>query len=495
MFGEFNKPTIAKMSTLLGVGNINGAFISGGVVNSYTLANPVVGSNPYIYIDAVLAGISNDCILTSVLSASITTYTDAPLPTDISLTLYEDSNIVLTQLADGVVKKLDVVYNYPAKNKTYSLVASRTESDNLVVKLNLDISNGSFYTGSFRNAVIGTTVLDPTLRFPGFSNALFAYNTGSLLPQNSFLGLAESYALNPDFTPILFPPYLPNTYINGFQTNPKNNFFLSPTTPNLSIVSNPDSTNTTYTSGFSASLLSFTSLTQPVYGSVLSGGPLQVPTNLTNIVKVNRLDEGDMIMRSDLYSGTNYNNKQVNIVPFDVDNTCRIAISVDTIDGYINIYVDGILTESVTLSAGAFYSSYYLNNNFGVGIPVINNIVTSIIDSLNYTVLSENYSINNITVYSKSLNTDEARMDYLKTQQIDSVNFNVTQGTRNKTDTVENYNKLVIPGRKNNSIKLYIKNLSLSTTDKLKLNQILLDKLITVIPLNTNNVEIEYTNE
>ena len=85
-------------------------------------------------------------------------------------------------------------------------------------------------------------------------------------------------------------------------------------------------------------------------------------------------------------------------------------------------------------------------------------------------------------------------VNILKTQKIDAINFDIPQGTRNNTDTASSFNKFVIPGRKNNDVKIYIKNASLDKEGEDQLSSQLIGKLKNILPVNTSNIKIEYIN-
>ena len=200
-----------------------------------------------------------------------------------------------------------------------------------------------------------------------------------------------------------------------------------------------------------------------------------------------------MIARLDLFSGNNYLNKQTQIIPFNVNNASQIVMSFDPNNGFLEIYNNAELVKSVALSANTFYTSYFLNNNFGIGMPFINNRAASTLGT-KYNSYPNSYGITNFVVYNRALNSDEVKFNYINTQKVNAINFDIPQGTRNNTDTASSFNKFVIPGRKNNNVKIYIKNASLNDEGQGQLTTQLLGKLKNILPLNTSNIEIEYIN-
>jgi hypothetical protein len=124
-------------------------------------------------------------------------------------------------------------------------------------------------------------------------------------------------------------------------------------------------------------------------------------------------------------------------------------------------------------------------------MPFINNRAASTIGQ-SYNDYASNYTLSNFTVYDRPLNVDEVKFNFLKDKKIDPINFDITSGTRNDTDTATSFNKLIIPGRKNNDVVIYIKNAFLDEAGKAKLSAQLLGKVKNIIPLNSNNVEFRY---
>lgn len=486
-FREFLYFKKGVYNSLTGIGIVNSSFVSAGQENSYTYSTPIINSLTAMPIPAVLGAVSNDCTSVSYLSGLVNFY-GIPIPTDVTIQVYQGSTLVYTENGDGIKTTTSFVVPNIFPATPYSLVVSRTQSETNVVQLTLNIENGTFYNGSFRNAVIGSKFYPSDPNNVGTANAFFASRTGSLTDQYGFVGDVNAQTLSGDYSILTPVQYSTNYNFNGYtNNNPLTGFFHNPSNPHLALTVSPD------TSSFKPTIIQFTSnLNPPSSGfELLSGYPFQVPTNFNAINSVNKFDLGDFILRADLYSGNNYKNRQTEIIPFDVDNTSQIVISFDVNNGFIKVYKDAELLKDVSLSANTFYTSYFLNNNFGVGIPFINNRSASTI-GLQYNDFAKNYSLNNITVYDRPLNEDEVKFNFLKDKTIDPINFDITQGTRNNTDTATSYNKFIIPGRKNNNVLIYIKNAYLNESGKKQLSAQLIEKVKNIIPINSNNIEFKY---
>lgn len=495
-FGELHTPQAARYTSFNGIGVINSSFVSGGIENAYTYSTPIIESLTAIPLEALLVAVPVDTNPTSVITGTVTTYQDT-MPNDIYVNLLLNGTTIATNNSTFGGNKITVTYTGAISGGQYTLLCARTTNENLVVNLQLDITNNSFSDAGFRNFVIGSNYIN--INQAGFANAFFATAAADAFTDNYFIGTAFGLVINTDGSLPGTTLPSPNFTLNGAAVaNPYNNFYGNAAVPFLAIAANPSptsSTISTYTTGFSANLLSFTASTPPPGNPVLSGAPMQAPVNFTSINKVNKFDKGDMVARLDLYSGDNVKNKEVQIEAFNVHTDCNITLSLNTLNGTFYVYVDGVLVSNIAITPGAFYSSYYLNNNFGIGMPYISNIAATILGNVNYNAYAQNYTISDFVAYNKALTQDEVRFEYLQNEKINSVNFDIPQGTRNNTDTAINFNKLNIPGRKNNNIRVYIKNLVLSDQDKYKLNGILLQKLGNVLPINTANVEFAYINE
>lgn len=486
-FKEYNSLKKAEYDVLNGIGIVNSSFVSGGEENPYTWSTPLITDGYGLTsfpVNALLGGISQNCNITSSLSGTVRLY-GQPIPTDLWLILYEGSTAVANVSGDGVSTSLNITYQNLKPNIPYAIECQREIADTLVVNMGLQIFNGTFFNGSFRNVVIA-----PQFVYPGsvgFANAFSASTTNSLTDQYGFVRTVDSIELNSQYAVV---GYSAMYNLNGNTTNnPYTNFYHFKTNPHLLLNANPENGK------FKPNLLEFTSDTSPS-GSIfnfLSGAPFQVPTNFSTINSVNKFSQGDMIARADLYAGSDVKNKQTAIIPFDIDNNSQVVISFDVNEGFIRIYNNAELLKNYTLSANTFYTSYFLNNNFGIGMPYINNKPASTIGE-NYNDYATNYTLNNFTVYDRPLNADEVKFNYLKNQKIDEINFDITSGTRNTTDTITSYNKFIIPGRKNNNIKIYIKNADLTSEGEAFLTTQIMQKLKNILPINTNKVELKYIN-
>ena len=484
-FNEFYRPTRAVYNGIIANGVINSNFTTGSATNSN---RQFVDSLSSVPIKAFLNFTSDDSNISSIIACRVNTRDGTVMPVDVTLSLSASYSKTILKSTSGVFTNSSILsFNYQniVPNANYSIICDRAESISLPITLSVDILNGSFFRGSFQNVVIGASVIGNTLS--GYSNNLYAVSNLSLTNKLQVVGLANVLSLSSDTsTPVISAC---TSTINSITASRLLNFYNNAYNPYIQITVIPELTS------FSPTVTQFITLSsQPIPSNIpLSGVALQTPTNFTTIKKVNKFDEGDMVARLDLFSGNNYINKQTQIVPFEANNSSQIVMSFDPNNGFLEIYNNAELIKSIPLSANTFYTSYFLNNNFGVGMPFINNKAASTLGT-SYNSFPNNYGITNFVVYNRALNPDEVKFNYLKTQKIDAINFDIPQGTRNNTDTASSFNKFVIPGRKNNDVKIYIKNASLDKEGEDQLSSQLIGKLKNILPVNTSNIKIEYIN-
>jgi len=487
-YGEFLHPKQGTYNLLRSSGMVNGNFVSGGVENSYTYSTPIIDSLTSMFIDAEIGVYSANATTISILSGEFN-IGGGKIPSDFVVNLVNDSSgtILSTMTGDGSLTTMTVTITNIVPNNPYTFQVLRTEPYDSPVYMSLEILNGSFINGSFRNANIPQALLP--LGETVYPGTLQAYNINSLTEKYGFYNYVRSGSLSANFIPYGFWLACWDTAnINGIPNinllSNGYNIYSYPTSPLISL--------STYSiqNFLDPYLLEFLTTTPP--SSELSGVAFQTPTNFSAINNVNQFDQGNFIARADLFSGNDYTNKQTVIMPFDItNNTSQITMLFDAFNGNLNIYLNAELIKTASLSSNAFYTSYYLNNNFGIGMPFINNKAASTIGEY-YEQYPNNYSMENFIVYNSALDPDQIKFNYLKNQTINPINFDITSGTRNNTDTVTSYNKMIIPGRKNNNTIIYIKNAYLNDAGKANLTAQLLPKIRNVLPINISNVQIEY---
>ena len=102
-------------------------------------------------------------------------------------------------------------------------------------------------------------------------------------------------------------------------------------------------------------------------------------------------------------------------------------------------------------------------------------------------------SIENLKIYNYSLADDFIKYLYLKNKKIDDLIFDVTCGSRNNIEEINNLYDYNIPGRKNNNLKIYIKNGAFDIETQKKITQYIDNKIQNVLPANVNEVEYDFS--
>jgi hypothetical protein len=488
-FGEYFFLTKARYTDLTATGVISNNFTRYTPPFSEQSFVPLVegGTLSAFNIQTVFGFVSENSNSSTIITGTVS-MSGATIPADVTLSLFQDTNLLATVSASGNDKILNLTYQNIAPEVSYNIVCKRLESERLPIRFDFNIKNATVYDVYFQNVIVGGNFIKPgAVTYPV---TLIGYNYSSLTNALGFITTAnavladENYVAN---TAI----FASNFNVNNSTDNPTNNFYHNYYNPHLLMTVLPD------ISSFTPVQLNVNANEEPPYDSItslLSGVPFQVPTNFDVIRSINKFDSSDMVIRLDLYSGNNYKNKQTEIIPFNIDNNSQISISFDVNNGLLDVYKDAELVSSTPLSANTFYTSYFLNNNFGVGLPFINNDPVSVLMPSISGLFANYYTLNNFTVFDRALTPDEVKFNFLKNKKIDYINLDVTSGTRNNTDTVASYNKFTIPGRKNNSVKIYIKNAYLNDAGKEQLTSQLLPKIRNIVPLNIEDIELVYIN-
>jgi hypothetical protein len=82
---------------------------------------------------------------------------------------------------------------------------------------------------------------------------------------------------------------------------------------------------------------------------------------------------------------------------------------------------------------------------------------------------------------------------YLECSDIDPINFDITTGTRNNIETIDNLFSYAIPGSLANRVKIYIKNGKLTSNEGRILADTLTSKIKTFMPKNVTQVVFDYS--
>ena len=173
----------------------------------------------------------------------------------------------------------------------------------------------------------------------------------------------------------------------------------------------------------------------------------------------------------------------------DLNNTISIDFNIPA--GTINLYLNGEMVKKFTFDSNIIPNSRILFPNIFLNIPnLFRDTISNFIKSNDF--YGRGGSISNLRVYNTLVNSSLAQYLYLKDKKIDPLNFDIPCGTRNNIEEVDNFYSYVLPGRKNNTIKLYIKNAFMDSLTQETIKKYLLQSLPSELPSNVDFVDFNF---
>lgn len=160
-------------------------------------------------------------------------------------------------------------------------------------------------------------------------------------------------------------------------------------------------------------------------------------------------------------------------------------------DGLIEVFLNGNLAGTIKFTPNKLALDRLIFPDIFYNAPNIKN------NPINKLITTEEYygkggTISNFKLYNNILEDNFINFLHLKNKKIDSMNFDITSGTRSNIEEMNNIYNVNLPGIKNNNIKIYVKNANLSKTDKEKFKEFLNQKLKRVLPSNIENIEYDF---
>ena len=174
------------------------------------------------------------------------------------------------------------------------------------------------------------------------------------------------------------------------------------------------------------------------------------------------------------------------VLPYtDLNNSISLDFNFDA--GIIDIFWNGESIKQVDFDANLIPNTKILFPDLYFNVPNISRTpINQFINSNQF--YGKGGNIENVRLYNRNLKKDLIQYLYLKDQPIDNINFDITCGTRAGTEELHNLYTFIIPGRKNNSIKVYIKNGYFNKSQQDSIKQFLLDRLDSVLPQTTDSI-------
>ena len=178
------------------------------------------------------------------------------------------------------------------------------------------------------------------------------------------------------------------------------------------------------------------------------------------------------------------------VLPYtDLNNSISLDFNFDA--GIIDIFWNGESVKQVDFDANLIPNTKILFPDLYFNVPNISRTPISEFINTNQ-FYGKGGNIENVRLYNRNLKNDLIQYLYLKDQPIDDINFDITCGTRSGTEELHNLYTFIIPGRKNNSLKVYIKNGYFSEPQKDSIKQFLLEKLDSVLPQSVDSITFNF---
>lgn len=192
-----------------------------------------------------------------------------------------------------------------------------------------------------------------------------------------------------------------------------------------------------------------------------------------------------------------YNNSSetrvVNLPDFNPGKN-HIAINFDSINGKLQIYINGKLKVEDVFDAGKYVFENIFEDIFLIGnlsyysVPLFKQLKQQ-----NY--FAKNFNIEQFKVFDNILDKNTIKALSLYNTPIEDIVLNIPCDNRNKIETIERYFKESVPGFCTNKIDINIKNLTISENDRLKLSNIIRLHLRSKLAnyLDINNINYKFT--
>ena len=176
--------------------------------------------------------------------------------------------------------------------------------------------------------------------------------------------------------------------------------------------------------------------------------------------------------------------------------THHFCVSLDTLEGYFTLFVDGKVYSTVTFPAKKYSLLNIFSNGFTVGsTPFYNNI--DFFDFYKKDIIknTDDLKIEKFKFFTNTINSDEAKLLYYEKYPPKSIKVNIETGERNYLETITRTFKHKMQGSKSNLINLHINNSLMVDRDVQKLYEsIILRELKQYLPSNVRVNKIDWLN-
>jgi len=179
-------------------------------------------------------------------------------------------------------------------------------------------------------------------------------------------------------------------------------------------------------------------------------------------------------------------NSIIDIIPLqNLDN--HIDMDFNLIDGVISVYINGVLTNSISVPTNLLSIDNIVRNVMYLGNQ--NYSDKSITDYVvNQKFIATGFDVSDFNIYNISLSDDFIKYLYMRGINIDNINIDFACDNRNSIETIDNIFKYNIPGRLSNNVLIYIKGLTVNETSINSLTGAVDNRIRSVSPLTINNI-------
>jgi len=172
----------------------------------------------------------------------------------------------------------------------------------------------------------------------------------------------------------------------------------------------------------------------------------------------------------------------------------HFAISLDTVKGIYQVYIDNKVYSTKTFTPGKYSYSNILKNNLMIGItPFYGNIPYNNFYKTPYTnFYTSDLTIKKLKFFNKAFNEDEVKMLFFEQYFPSNLSTTIRTGDRSFIDTVSRVFKNKMPGKKSNLINLSISNTNISDKNIQQMyNNLILKEVRDVLPgyVKINKIE------
>ena len=159
--------------------------------------------------------------------------------------------------------------------------------------------------------------------------------------------------------------------------------------------------------------------------------------------------------------------------------------------GMVEFFKDGDLLGSINFITNFFPTNAIKSNNLFFNNQNLKNRPISEVLKTNK-FFGKGGSVSDVKIYDNSISEDMVKYLYLKNKKIDNLVFDITCGSRNNVEEINSLYNYNIPGRKNNNLKVYIKNGRFSNDTKELIKTFVDSKIKKVLPVNVSNIEYDF---